>query len=162
MKNIYIDMANMAAEYKNKNIEIDFSRLFIFLKNKYKSDNIYIFTGYMEKYKYLYDQNISIGFNYIFKDAVFNKDENKIKANCDVDIAINGTIDTVEKNLSEAILISSDGDFASLVKFWKDRGVQVKILSPVDPNRCSYLLKKDNNSVSYMFQILSKIVKESD
>lgn len=159
MKNIYIDLANLFAEHKVKGVEIDFEKFYIFLKNKYKADNIYIFTGYLQKYDELYKTNESFGFKYIFKDALYNKDENKIKANCDVDIAINGTVDTIENNLELSLLISSDGDFASLIKFWKVRGVKVKILSPADPDRCSYLLKKDNNSVAYMYQILNKIIK---
>lgn len=131
----------------------------MFLKNKYKPDNVIIFTGYLEKYKYVYEQNKKIGYTYIFKEAVFNKEENKIKANCDVDISIKGVLDKLENNLEKSLLVTSDGDFASLVKFWKDRKVKVKIFSPAESSRCSYLLKKDNNSVVYMSQVLNKIIK---
>ncbi len=160
MKKVYIDLANLTIETKKRNEEIDFHKFYIWLKGKYKPENIFIFTGFLEKYNSIYEENKKIGYKYIFKEAIFNKEEAKIKANCDVDISIKGTVDTIENNLSEAILITSDGDFASLVKFWKERGVLVKIISPSDPNRCSYLLKKDNNSVTYIKQVISLIRKE--
>ena len=161
MKNIYIDMANLSAECKLKSYNIDYEKFFVWFSDKYKYDNIFLFTGFLEKYTHTYEVNKIIGYKYFFKEAVFNKDENKIKANCDVDIAIHGTIDTIENNLNEAILVTSDGDFASLVKFWKERSVKVRIISPADGERCSYLLKKDNNSVTYLSQIIDKITKEN-
>ncbi len=160
MKKVYIDLANLTIETKKKNEEIDFRKLYVWLKEKYKTESILIFTGFLEKYNNLYEENKEIGYEYIFKEAVFNKEESKIKANCDVDISIHGTLDTIENQLLESILITSDGDFASLVKFWKERNVKVKIISPANPDRCSYLLKKDNNSVTYIKQVLEIIKKD--
>ena len=158
--NIYIDMANLYAECRRKDIVLNFESMFNWLKDKYKSDHIYIFTGYLEKYVNHYYANEAIGYKYVFKEAVFNIDENKIKANCDVDIAIHGTLDTIENNLKKALLISSDGDFLSLLKFWISREVKVAILSPADPNKCSYLLKKDNIPITYLKQVIDRFTNE--
>lgn len=158
--NIYIDMANLYSECKRKDIVLNFESMFIWLKDKYKSDNIYIFTGYLRKYADQYYLNEIIGYKYVFKEAVFNHDENKIKANCDVDIAICGTIDTLEQNLKNAVLISSDGDFLSLIKFWTSRDVNVAILSPADPDVCSYLLKRCNMPITYLKQVLDRFTNE--
>ncbi len=159
MKKVYIDLANLVIETTKKNNEIDFQRLYIWLKERYKADAIFIFTGFLERYISVYEKNKIIGYGYIFKEAVFNKDESKVKANCDVDIAIHGVLDVFEYDLSEAVIITSDGDFASLVCFWKSKNVKVRIISPADPERCSYLLKKDNNSVTYIKQVISMIEK---
>ncbi len=153
-------MANLYSECKSKNISLDMASMFKWLIDKYDAGQVYIFTGYLAKYQNQYEINENIGYTYIFKEAIFNKDERKIKANCDVDIAIKGTMDTIEQGLVKVILITSDGDFLSLVKFWKNRGVIVKILSPADPEKCSYLLKKDNTPITYLKQIVDKFVNE--
>jgi uncharacterized LabA/DUF88 family protein len=160
MKNIYTDMANLSAECKYKKISIDMDALYTYLSEKYKADNLYIFTGYLSKYDGKYKANEALGFKYIFKEALFNKDENKIKANCDIDIGIKGTVDTIESELREASLITSDGDYVSLVRFWIDRGVRVRLISPADADRCSYLLKKTNISITFMTQIQNKFINE--
>ena len=152
-------MANLSAECRFKNISINMQSLYVWLHDKYKANSVYICTGYLEKYKEEYEQNKYIGYTYIFKEAVYNKDEQKIKANCDVDIAIHGTVHTLEDNLHTAILISSDGDFASLIKFWQERGVIAKVISPAEPDRCSYLLKK-NAPVTYLGQVLHRFINE--
>ncbi len=152
-------MANLAAECKSKDISINMEYFYIWLCDKYKPDDIYLFIGYLEKYKDEYKENEVIGYKYIFKEAVYNKDEKKIKANCDVDIAIHGTLDKTEKDLEFAVLVTSDGDFASLVKFWQSREVIVRIVSPADPSRCSYLLKRIA-PVTYLIQIVGKIINE--
>lgn len=135
-------MANLSIESRKKNIIIDMFLMYTWLIDKYVADEVYIFTGYLNKYKEEYDTNSKIGYKYIFKEVIFNKDEYKIKANCDVDIAIQGTIDTINHNLNRAILITSDGDFLSLIKFWLSKIVIVSIISPANPDKCSYLLKK--------------------
>ena len=36
----------------------------------------------------------------------------------------------------------------------------MSILSPADPEKCSYLLKKDNTPITYLRQIIEKFVNE--
>ena len=79
-------MANLYSECKSKGVSLNMRSMFKWLVDKYEADLVYIFTGYLAKHEKQYQFNESIGFVYIFKDAIFNKDEKKIKANCDVDI----------------------------------------------------------------------------
>ena len=153
MKNVYIDLANFIIESKKNNLKINFKKFFIYLQNKFKPDNIYLFTGYIKENENIYNENKNIGYKYIFKDIILNKDENKIKANCDVDISVKGVRDLFESDLKESILISSDGDFLGLINFWKEKKVEIMIISPANPNKCSYLLKKDNNKIIFLNQI---------
>lgn len=157
---IYIDMANLYSECKSKDLLLNMDSMFKWLTDKYYTKDIYIFTGYLAKYENQYQINERIGYVYVFKEAIFNKDERKIKANCDVDIAIKGTVDTIEYGLTRVVLVTSDGDFLSLINFWKDRKVDVKIISPADPERCSYLLKKDNTPITYLRQIIDRFINE--
>ena len=148
-------MANLQADCKKNNLEINFERFFVYLSERFTPDNIYIFTGYISRFETDYRAMEEIGYKYIFKEAIINKDENKIKANCDVEIALNGTLDTCEKGLNYAVIISSDGDFSSLVKFWLARKIKVTIISPSSRKECSYLLRKLNTSIIYLDQIIT-------
>ena len=133
---------------------------FVWLSDTHNTSNICIFTGYLRKYEQEYKANKEIGYSYVFKDAVYNKEKAKIKANCDVDIAIDGTMDGIENNLEKAILITSDGDFLSLIRFWQSRNIQVKLLSPADAEKCSYLLKKINIPTTFLNQVMKKFTNE--
>ena len=161
MRNIYIDSANLFAECKSKDIALDMKRFYVWLSDKYKPDNIFIFTGFLEKYKTDYLKNQEIGYSYIFKEAIYNNDEKKIKANCDVDITIQAVLDVIKNDLLFSVLITSDGDFASLVKFMQSHNVEIRVVSPSDPHRCSYLLKRIV-PVTYLYQIKNKIVLENE
>ncbi|MES2623050.1 MAG: NYN domain-containing protein [Patescibacteria group bacterium] len=158
MIKVYIDMANLMSECRVKNIIIDMNSFYVWINDVYKATDVTIFTGYLSKYASEYRLNKKIGYTYIFKEAVFNKDESKIKANCDVDIAIEGAIDCVENYLDMAVLISSDGDFLSLIKFWQSRNIKVRLISPADPNKCSYLLKRINIPTTYLSQVVEKFI----
>ncbi len=152
-------MANLSAECRSRKINFDMYSFFVWLSDKYKPNHIYIFTGYLEKYANEYENNKTIGYQYIFKEAVYNKDEQKIKANCDVDIAIQGTFDATQNNLEKAILVTSDGDFASLVKFWQEHGVSTLVVSPASGRECSYLLRRIT-TVIFLSQIIDKFRSE--
>ncbi|HNZ55632.1 MAG TPA: hypothetical protein PKN73_02840, partial [Candidatus Paceibacterota bacterium] len=55
-----------------------------------------------------------------------------------------------EENFNKAIIISSDGDYASLVKVLRDKEKLETILSPATANKCSILLKRLNVKISYL------------
>jgi hypothetical protein len=81
-------------------------------------------------------------------------------ANCDVEMAIRGTVDCIENSLTKAILISSDGDFSSPVMFWLKRGLEIKLISPADAKKCSYLLRKIGVPITYLSQVISRFTNE--
>lgn len=63
------------------------------------------------------------------------------KGNVDIDIAIHGVLDTVEWWLSKAYLVSGDGDYNTLVDFWRERKALGRVLIP-HREKASKLLKK--------------------
>ncbi len=58
-------------------------------------------------------------------------------------------VDFFEKKFNKAVLISSDGDYACLVKFLKEKGVFYSLISP--SNKCSFLLRKLNICITYLY-----------
>ena len=53
-------------------------------------------------------------------------------------------------SFDKAILVSSDGDYASLVKFLKSKNKFSTILSPAKEKRCSVLLKRTETPIVYI------------
>jgi hypothetical protein len=47
----------------------------------------------------------------------------EIKGNVDIDIAIQSVIDSYDKDLQQAYLITNDGDYNSLVDFFKSKNI---------------------------------------
>lgn len=72
------------------------------------------------------------------------------KGNCDADLVLQVACDAYENKFEKAIIVSSDGDYASLVKFLKERDKLRIILSPHTKDLCSILLKRMNVPISYL------------
>lgn len=90
MKIVFIDTANFTNENRKAVRDISYERFYKWLKDKYVADKVILFTGYLKSKENKYEFIKATGYQYIFKEAVFNNDENKIKANCDADICVEG------------------------------------------------------------------------
>jgi uncharacterized LabA/DUF88 family protein len=75
-----------------------------------------------------------------FKPVLNNKDGTH-KGNVDADLVLQTMIDFYEKNFDQAIIVTSDGDFYSLVEYLYDKGRLRTVISPYY-HTCSMLLKK--------------------
>lgn len=53
-----------------------------------------------------------------------------------------------ENNFDKAIIVSSDGDYAELVNFLKQRNSLQIVISP--SNKCSFLLRQQNIPLLYL------------
>ena len=101
------------------------------------------------------------GFEIIFKEISQDKNE-KPKGNVDVDL----TLTTVDLLLEydKAILITSDGDFASLVNYLEDK-VKFKVVLSPNRKKTSFLLRKAcgwKKTIKYLIDIKHFIEKEKD
>ena len=145
----YIDGANLHRGIASFGWKMDYARFRIWLSEKYSVKNAYIFIGLIPKYKDLYTYLQKCNFILIFKEVIFDKD-GKAKGNCDADLVLQATSDTYENKFDKAVIVSSDGDYAGLVKFLKERSKLEIILSPHTKDLCSILLKRTNASIAYI------------
>jgi uncharacterized LabA/DUF88 family protein len=74
----------------------------------------------------------------------------KPKGNCDADLVLQAARDSYENSCDKAIIVSSDGDYASLVEFLKDKNRLLTILSPSVEKKCSILLKRTGAKIVYL------------
>jgi len=148
----YIDGANLHKGVKSSGWRLDYKRFRVWLKEKYGVKNAYIFIGLIPKYKDLYAYLQECGFILIFKEVVYDGD-GKAKGNCDADLVLQAAVDVYENKFDSAILVSSDGDYAGLVKFLIGRGKLMVVLSPHTKDKCSILLKRTNAPIAYLDEV---------
>lgn len=150
----YIDGANLYKGVADLGWELDYKRLRLWLDNKYKIKRAYLFLGLIRQYKDLYKYLQEVGFTLIFKETTYDGN-GKAKGNCDADLVLQTVCDTYENNCDKAVIISSDGDYASLVKFLQKRGRLIALISP--SNNCSVLLKRTDAKIIYLDWVKSKV-----
>ena len=145
----YIDGANLDKAIKELGWLLDYKRFRVWLSEKYNIERAYIFIGMISKYKNLYKYLQESGFTLIFKEVVYDG-TGKPKGNCDADFVLQVVRDTYENNFKKAVIVASDGDYASLVKFLIEKDKLRVVLSPSIPQKCSILLKRTGAKISYI------------
>ena len=146
----YIDGANLHKGTEELGWKMDYKRFRTWLYEKYGVKTAYIFIGLIPKNKGLYERLQEYGFRLKFKEVVYDGETGRPKGNCDADLVLNSVRDVYEGHFDKAVIVASDGDYASLVEFLKEKGKLASILSPNNPKKCSILLKKTNAPISYL------------
>lgn len=145
----YIDGANLYKATGELGWDFDYKRFRVWLSDKYDVARAYIFIGLIPKYKDLYTYLQNSGFTLIFKEVVYDG-SGKPKGNCDADLVLQAARDTYENNFGFAVIVASDGDYASLIKFLQEKKKLKTIISPSIEKKCSILLKRTNASIVYI------------
>jgi len=152
----YIDGANLHKGVADLGWELDYKRLRLWLSSKYNVKRAYLFLGLIARYKDLYTYLQEVGFTLVFKETIYDGD-GRAKGNCDADLVLRTVCDTYENAFDKAVIVSSDGDYASLVKFLQEKNKLLVILSP--SNHCSVLLKRTDARITYLDWVKPKINK---
>lgn len=145
----YIDGANFHNGVRQLGWEFDYKKFRVWLAEKYSVTQAYLFLGMVPKYKNLYTRLQEQGFTLVFKEVTYD-DDGKVKGNCDADIVVKAMRDAYENNCDRAVLVSSDGDYASLVAFLLEKKKMQAVLSPYETKKCSILLKRTGVSITYL------------
>lgn len=145
----YIDGANLNKALLEISWKLDYKRFRVWLKEKYSVEKAYLFIGLIPKFKNLYTYLQECGFTLIFKEVIYDG-TGKPKGNCDADLVLQATRDAYENNFQKAVLVASDGDYASLVKFLLEKNKFLTILSPARERKCSILLKRTAAKIVYL------------
>ena len=127
---------------------MDYKRFRVWLSDKYNVKRAYIFLGMIPKFADLYTNLQEQGYTLIFKEVVYQN--GKPKGNCDADLVVKAMEDAFENSMNKAILVASDGDYSSLVKFLQSKQKFDTILSPARVEKCSVLLKRTNAPIVYI------------
>ena len=145
----YIDGANLHNGVISQGWKLDYKRFRVWLLDKYDIVHAYIFIGRIFKYKDLYQSLSAAGFVLVFKEVVYDN-RGKPKGNCDADLVLRVMRDYHENVYEKAVIVSSDGDYASLIMFLLEKSKLFTIVSPSTQSRCSILLKRTGAKITYI------------
>ncbi len=134
----FIDSQNLNLGVINLGWKLDYKKFRIYLKEKYCISKAYLFIGYIPSNQDLYSFLQGVGYVCVFKPTLPNK-KGEVKGNIDADLVLQAMIDY--KKYDKALIISSDGDFYSLVKYLYRNNKLKYVMSPY-VKTCSVLLKK--------------------
>ncbi len=134
----FIDSQNLNLGIEDLGWKLDFKKFKVYLREKYSVKKTYLFIGYLPEYQSLYKSLQERGYVLVFKPVL--KDKNgKVKGNVDADLVLQTMIDY--DKYDKAVIVTSDGDFYSLVNYLYTNKKLEKVLSP-DYENCSVLLRK--------------------
>ncbi len=127
----FIDWQNLHMWTASENWKIDFKRFRIYLKNKFKVEEVYYYLGFLdENEQELYTRLQKSGFILVFREHNAEMKWKK-KWNVDVDICFAMMKEFIEnKEFNKIILISGDWDYIKPVKYLIEKGKFKKILFP--------------------------------
>lgn len=134
----FIDSQNVHRGIKSLGWELDWKRFRIYLKEKYGVEVAYLFVGFLPEYADRYVDLQKAGFVVKCKPVLLNS-SGVIKGNIDADLVVRALADHDE--YEKAIIVTSDGDFYSLVAHLDDANKLETVLSPRSAT-CSLLLKR--------------------
>ncbi|MCL2173763.1 NYN domain-containing protein [Candidatus Saccharibacteria bacterium] len=155
---VFIDGNNLYLGAKSQRINLDYKKLRLYLMNKFNVDKAFLFIGYDPNNTNLYAHLQKIGFILIHKPTVVYVENGKrqMKGNVDAELVLYSA--AIEyRNYDKAIIITSDGDFACLMRFLISKNKLDKIITPT--KNYSKLLKPFGQHILPLSVIRDKITK---
>ena len=153
----FIDSQNLNLGVQSVGFKIDWRKFRQFLTNNYGVEKAYMFIGYIEANENLYEYMYELGYLVVLKPTIdfkSNEEENDVhqhkahepitspakqttKGNIDADLVLHVMKEL--NNFNQALIVSGDGDFYSLIEYL----IQInKLKNLMTPNwKSSTLLK---------------------
>ncbi len=129
----FIDSQNLNLGIQSQGWELDFKRFRVYLNDKFGITKAFLFIGYLDKFKPMYEQLKSYGYVLIFKPTLVHND-GTAKGNVDSELVLYASKIEYD-NYDKAIIVSGDGDFYCLIEYLAKHK---KLKQVFIPNRRSY------------------------
>jgi len=150
----FIDSQNVNMGVEELGWKLDFRKFITYLREKYSVKTAYLFIGYLPENQRLYANLQKYGYLLVFK-PVMKDNDGKPKGNVDADLVLQVMIDC--DKYDKAVIVSSDGDFYSLVEYLYTKNKLKVVLSP-NKEKCSILLKKKaKEKIDFLGNLRSKL-----
>ena len=149
----FIDSQNLYRGVSKMGWTIDYRKFRLWLKNKFNITKAIMFFGYVKKNENLYKHLESCGFEIYFRDV--EEDGGYMKGNVDIDIAMS-VLDSVEI-FNKAFLVTSDGDFYTLVKRLHKNDKLGGIISPHEDTCSRFLKLASEGKITYLEKVKHKL-----
>ncbi len=156
----FIDAQNLFMGLKDLGWSVDVYRFRTYLTDKYHVTKAYWFIGFLPENQKFYDLLQDAGFHVVFKEVSKGSD-GKPKGNVDVHLTLYAV--STLATYDNALLVTSDGDFAVLVSHLKDARKLKAVLS-TSTTKTSFLLKRavgTDGSLQFLNVLKDKIGRKS-
>lgn len=155
----FIDAQNLNLGVRDLGWQLDFKKFRVYLHDKYGVQKAFLFIGYIDGNQSLYQSLQECGYILVFKPILKDKD-GRAKGNVDADLVLHAMIEY--PNYDKAVIVSSDGDFYSLVEYLYD-GKKLQIVLAPNREKCSILLKrKAKEKIEFLDTLRGKLAYEGD
>lgn len=134
----FIDSQNVNLGVQSLGWKLDWKRFRVYLKEKYGVGKAFLFIGFIPENQMIYTFLQQAGFILVFKPVLAAKAKDA-KGNVDADLVLKAM--TEYNDYEKAIIVTSDGDFYSLVDHLYQHDKLETVLS-TSSGKCSALLKK--------------------
>lgn len=134
----FIDTQNVNLSIKDQWWKLDWKKFRIYLKDKYKITKTYLFIGFIPNNQQMYTFFQDCWYTLVLK-PVLNLKDWKTKWNVDAELVLQAMIDY--SKYDKAIIVTWDGDFACLVKYFYEKNKLSKLIVP-NKNKYSIFLKQ--------------------
>lgn len=155
--NLYHGVKNDIKKRNYKGWKLDFTKLRVYLKQKYSVTKAFLFIGYVKGNEQMYADLQKNGYILIFKPTISYVDENgqkTVKGNVDAELVLQAMIEY--ENYDQAMIVSGDGDYKCLVSYLKENKKLHKILIP-NQKQYSSLLIPFRKDMLFMNQLKRKL-----
>jgi uncharacterized LabA/DUF88 family protein len=166
----YIDGQNLFRSIESQGWDLDYHKLYFYLQKKHKVDQAFIFLKYYQFQKDFCEELKKIGYTVIFgenKQKVIENNKTFIKTNIDADLIVHSMANFAETQRFDLIILTADGDFIPLIKYFEKHNLFTSIISPNTKDKTSQFLKYNSKSkiqrkVFYLDQIKNTIKKSAN
>ncbi|MCF7820712.1 MAG: NYN domain-containing protein [Candidatus Pacebacteria bacterium] len=142
----FIDSQNLNLSIKDQGWVLDFKKFRVYLQDKFKVNEAYIFIGFVEGNQKLYTYLQKTGYIIIFKPTLKLPD-GKFKGNVDAELVLHSMIQY--NNYDKAVVISGDGDFYCLIDYFLEQDKLKRLIVP-NKKRYSSLLRIFSQYISFL------------
>lgn len=150
----FIDSQNLNLGIRELGWRLDHAKFRTYLTDKYQVGIAYLFLGFLPENQDLYRSLQQAGYVLIFKPT-FKRTDGIVKGNVDAELVLQAMIDL--EHYDQAVIVTSDGDFACLVVYLRQ---QQKLRTVLSPNRakCSVLLRRAaQDTINYLNDLRGKL-----
>ncbi len=149
----FIDGNNLHRSALDMGWKLDTKKFRVHLKETYGVGKAYYCIGFLEYNKGLYGRLESEGYEMVFKKTSIVNGE--VKGNIDAELVLKCM--TQYRVYKQAIIVTSDGDFACLVEYLLQKGKLRKVIASKREN-CSELLEQASGSyITYVDDLRNKL-----
>lgn len=129
----FIDGNNLYLGARSQGINLDYRKFRLYLRNKFSVEKAFLFIGYDPERTHMYNHLISSGYILIHKPTVIYHENGRrmMKGNVDAEMVLHAAAIEYE-NHEQAVLVTSDGDFACLMDYLKKNNKLKRIITPTE------------------------------